>query len=164
MNNNELFNKKKKNIKLVVSDIDGTLTDGCLYLTESGEISKRFSFKDIMGLSLLRKNGYKIAFVSGEKTPIIDIYASKLKIEDVYQGIKQKDKPIAELIVKYQLKPANICFIGDDINDIPAMNAVGMPVAVNDCNSKLKKLENVFITDLPGGNGAFRELADLLLE
>lgn len=163
MNNLDLFNQKKDAIKLIATDIDGTLTDGGVYLSETGEISKKFSFKDIMGISRLRKNGFLVAVISGEKTPIIDIYAAKLKLSDVYQGIKDKKSVILSLAEKHNLSPEQICFIGDDINDIPALETVGLPVVVNNCNGKLKKLDPIFITDAPGGDGAFRELADLLI-
>lgn len=163
MNNIDLFIQKALKIKLVVTDIDGTLTDASLYLSESGEITKKFSFRDIMGVACLKRNGYIIAIVSGEVSKIIDIYASKLKIEDVYQGIRKKKESLLTLAEKYQLEPDNICYIGDDINDIPALEYVGLPVVVNNAHYKVKELKGVFITDADGGNGAFRELADLLI-
>jgi 3-deoxy-D-manno-octulosonate 8-phosphate phosphatase (KDO 8-P phosphatase) len=163
MNNIELFKEKAAKIKLVATDIDGTLTDGSLYVTESGEISKKFSFKDIMGLSRLRKNGYIVAIISGEKSKIIDLYALKLQIEDVYQGTREKKECLEALAQKYKLTMKNICYIGDDINDIPALISVGLPVVVNNANYKVKNIEGIFITDAPGGQGAFRELSDLLI-
>ncbi|MEW5822192.1 MAG: HAD hydrolase family protein [Cyanobacteriota bacterium] len=163
MNNLELFLEKRNQIKLVATDVDGTLTDGGLYLSETGQISKRFSFKDVMGIARLKRNGFIVSIISGEKSNIIDIYTSKLKIDDVFQGTKEKDKCIFSLINKYQLSLDNVCFIGDDINDIPAFKCAGMPVVVNNANYKVKTIPGIFITDAPGGNGAFRELADLLI-
>lgn len=163
MNNLELFYQKRELIKIVATDVDGTLTDGNLYLSEAGEVSKRFSFKDIMGLARLKRNGFTVAIISGEKSPIIDIYAKKLSINDVYQGTRKKKECLIDLANKYHLTLKNICFIGDDINDIPALESAGMPVIVNNANYKLKRIDNIFITDAPGGDGAFRELSDLLI-
>lgn len=163
MNNLKLFYKKAENITLVATDFDGTLTDGSLYLSETGEITKRVSFKDLMGISRLKKQGFIIAIISGDISPIIDTYASKLKIEDVFQGIKRKKDCIITLKEKYQIESENICYIGDDINDIPALECVGLPIIVNNANYKLKRLDNVFISEASGGNGAIREVADLLV-
>ncbi|MGD9581214.1 MAG: KdsC family phosphatase [Vampirovibrionia bacterium] len=163
MNNVDLFKQKRSQIKVVATDVDGTLTDGGLYLSENGEISKRFTFKDIMGLARLKRNGFIVAIISGEKSPIIDIYAQKLKIEDVFQGTRKKKECLVQLADKYNISLDNICFIGDDINDIPALESVGLPVIVNNANYKLKDIEGIFITDASGGDGAFRELSDLLI-
>ena len=85
--------KLSSDIKLLISDFDGIFTDGGLYVTDEGKTSKKISFKDLMGISLAIKSGYKIAFISGEKTAAIDIVANRFKIEDVHQGIRDK-KPI----------------------------------------------------------------------
>jgi 3-deoxy-D-manno-octulosonate 8-phosphate phosphatase (KDO 8-P phosphatase) len=163
MNNPDKFREISKKIKIVATDIDGTLTDGSLYVSETGEITKKFSFKDIMGLARLKRNGYIVALISGEKSPIIDLYASKLNIEDVFQGTRKKKECLIALAEKYQASLENICFIGDDINDIPALNAAGIAVVVNNANYKVKQIDNVFITDAPGGMGAFRELSDHII-
>ena len=163
MNNIDLFIQKRSQIKLVATDVDGTLTDGGLYVSETGEISKSFTFKDIMGLARLKRYGLIVAIISGEKSPIIDIYSKKMNIEDVFQGTRKKKECLIQLSEKYNISMENICFIGDDINDIPALEAVGMPVIVNNANYKLKDLAGIFITDAKGGDGAFRELSDMLI-
>jgi 3-deoxy-D-manno-octulosonate 8-phosphate phosphatase (KDO 8-P phosphatase) len=163
MNNLDLFYSKAKNIKLIASDIDGTLTDGTVYISESGEMTKRFSFKDVMGITRLRKNGYIFALVTGETSKIVDVFARRLKIEDVYQGTRNKRRCLEELAKKYNLEQDNICFIGDDVNDIPALELAGLPVVVNNANYKVKRLEGVFITDASGGKGAVREVSDHII-
>lgn len=153
-----------KNIKLIVSDFDGVLTDGFVfYSSVSDEEIKRISFKDIMGISLAVKNGYKVAIISGEKNKIIDKLANKFSLEDVHQGIKDKLAVLQSIAEKYKLSQDEICFIGDDINDISALEWAGNAVTVPDANCKVKNITNIRITSASAGNGAFREVIDSLL-
>ena len=157
--------KINKNIKLIVTDFDGVLSDGYVfYSSVSEEEIKRISFKDIMGISLAIKNGFKVAIISGEKNKIIDKLAGKFNLEDVHQGIKDKLSALQSIAEKYQLSPDEICFIGDDINDIAALEWAGYAITVPDANFKVKKIKNILITTAPAGNGAFREVIDSLLE
>lgn len=154
-----------KNIKLIATDFDGVLTDGYVfYSSVSDEEIKRISFKDIMGLSLAVKNNYKIAIISGEKNKIIDKLANKFNLEDVHQGIKDKQAVLQSIAEKYGLSQEEICYIGDDINDIGALEWAGTPVTVPEANYKVKKIENIATTTANAGNGAFREVIDSLLE
>lgn len=156
--------KINKDVKLIITDFDGVMTDGFLYLSSNSfEEQKRVSFKDIMGMSLAVKNGYKVAIVSGEANQIIDIIANKFKLEDVHQGIKDKCSVVKSIAEKYSLSLDEVCFIGDDINDIPALEVVGIPITVPEANYKVKELSNILITSADGGNGAFREVVDSLL-
>lgn len=156
---------KTKNIKLIATDFDGILTDGCVYLSsETSEELKKISFKDIMGMSIAIKNGYKIAIISGEKNKIIDTVANKFNLEDVYQGIKDKSSALSSICEKYSISPMEICYLGDDINDLSVLEKVGFPVTVPDANYKVKTLSNIHVTAAKAGNGAFREIIDLILE
>jgi len=153
-----------KNIKLIATDFDGVLTDGYVfYSSDSDEEIKRISFKDIMGISLAIKNGYKVAIISGEKNKIIDKLANKFCLEDVHQGIKDKFASLKSIAEKYKLSPEEICFIGDDINDISALKWAGTAITVPEANYKVKNIANIIITDALAGNGAFREVIDSLL-
>jgi len=155
------FNKK---IKLIATDFDGVLTDGYVfYSSVSDEEVKRISFKDIMGISLAVKNGYKVAIISGEKNKIIDKLANKFCLEDVHQRIKDKRSALKSIAEKYKLSEDEICFIGDDINDIEALEWVGTAITVPDANYKVKNITNIIITTAHAGNGAFREVIDSLL-
>ncbi|EKE03109.1 MAG: acylneuraminate cytidylyltransferase [uncultured bacterium] len=152
-------------IKLIATDFDGVVTDGFVYYSnESLEEIKRVSFKDIMGMSLAVKNGYKVAIISGERNKIIDRVANKFNLEDVHQGIKDKLAILLSISEKYSLPLSNICYLGDDINDIPVLEKVGLAVTVPDANCKVKDLNNIYITTAQAGNGAFREVVDLLLD
>jgi len=154
-----------KNIKLIVTDFDGVLTDGYVfYSSVSDEEIKRISFKDIMGISLAIKNGYKVAIISGEKNKIIDKLANKFCLEDVHQGIKDKLASLQSIAEKYKLSCEEICFLGDDINDISALEWAGTAITVPEANYKVKNVTNIIITDASAGNGAFREVIDSLLE
>jgi 3-deoxy-D-manno-octulosonate 8-phosphate phosphatase (KDO 8-P phosphatase) len=156
---------KFKDIKLIATDFDGIITDGFVYYSSSSdEEVKRVSFKDIMGISLALKNGYKVAIISGERNKIIDKIAEKFNLEDVHQGIRDKLSVLSAIADKYSLPLENICYLGDDINDIPTLEKVGLAVSVPDANHKVKKINGVYITIAQAGNGAFREVIDLLLD
>ncbi len=153
-----------KDIKLIITDFDGVITDGFLYVSAvSEEQSKKVNFKDIMGISLAVKNGYKVAIVSGEKNKVVDFIANKFDLQDVHQGIKDKIFVVKNIIEKYSLSPSAVLYIGDDINDIEALKYVGTAITVPDANYKVKNIENIITTKAPAGNGAFREVIDSLL-
>lgn len=153
-----------KNIKLIVTDFDGVITDGFVYYTNSCEDMKRVSYKDIMGMSIAVKNGYTLGIISGEKTGIIDKVAQKFSLVDVHQGIREKLPVLVSIAEKYGVDLKNICYFGDDINDIPILEKVGFAVTVPDANIKVRQLPNIYITQAPAGNGAFREVIDYLIE
>lgn len=155
--------KINNKIKLIVSDFDGIFTDGCVIINQDGSTSKKLSFMDIMAVSMLIKNGYKLAIISGEKSAAIDYLVQKFNLEDVYQGIRVKAPVLLKLMDKYNLKPEEVAYIGDDFNDIEALNLVENRFTVPNANYKVKAITNVQITEASGGSGAFRELVDSLL-
>lgn len=153
-----------KDVKIIATDFDGVLTDGYVYYSSvSDEQIKKISFKDIMGMSLAVKNGYIVAIISGENSPIIDRLADKFQLEDVHKGIKDKLSVLNDISEKYQVPFSQICYIGDDINDISALEAAGIAVTVPDANYKVKEIENILITEANSGNGVFREVIDSIL-
>lgn len=157
----------KNKIKLIASDFDGILTDGGLYLSSNGGDSfKKINYKDIMGISLWLKSGGKFAIISGDKSKAIDTLAEKFNLEDVHQGIgfHQKQEALAEIMQKYSLSAEEICFIGDDVNDIKALQLAKTAISVPDGNYKLKEeIEHLIITESKGGFGAIREIVDSIL-
>ena len=110
----------KRKIKLIISDFDGIFTDGSILINQDGSTSKRLSYLDIMAVSMLIKNGYKFALVSGEKSAAIDYLANKFDLEDVYQDIRIKAPVVQAVMKKYGLKPQEVAYMGDDFNDIDA--------------------------------------------
>lgn len=153
----------KRKIKLVVSDFDGIFTDGSIIINQDGSTSKRLSFLDIMAVSMLIKNGYKFAVISGEKSTAIEYLANKFDLADVYQDIRIKAPVVQALMKKYSLKPYEVAYIGDDFNDIDALNSVENRFTVPNANYRVKNVDDIQITTANGGNGAFRELVDALL-
>lgn len=155
--------KLSKEIKMVVSDFDGVFTDGSIYISEKNEVQKKLNFKDIMGVSILIKSGIKFGIISGEKSEILNYFKDKFNIEDIYGGIRQKGIVLDEIMKKYNLSRNEVLYIGDDINDISAMELVDYPIAPKNLNPILPfKVTNLQITEAYGGNGAIREIADII--
>jgi 3-deoxy-D-manno-octulosonate 8-phosphate phosphatase (KDO 8-P phosphatase) len=150
-------------IKGIAMDVDGVLTDGGVCWGPNGEEWKRFHFADIMGLSLARKSGLLIALISGENSPLIDRFAEKLSIADVYKNCKDKASALRAFCERHSLQLQQICFIGDDINDLPALRIVGVSACPADARPSVREICQV-VTKLGGGNGAVREVVDMLLD
>ncbi len=149
---------------MIVSDFDGVFTDGSVYISEKNEVQKKLSFKDIMGVSLLIKNGYNFAIISGEQSNILNYFNEKFGIKEIHGGIRQKGFVLDEIMKKYNLKPNEVLYVGDDINDIPAMELVDYRIAPKNLNPILQvKVKNLQILQNSGGNGAIREIVDTLL-
>jgi len=143
-------------------DVDGVLTDGTVWLDETGRESKRIAFADVMGVSLGRKAGLTFALVSGESGPGLDQIASKFGIGDVYGGCKDKAWAIRDFATRHQLELAEICFIGDDVNDVPGFEICGLAVAPADAQA-IAAAKATMVTSRMGGHGSAREVIDALL-
>jgi len=118
-----------RTIRALALDVDGTLTDGGLWWGPAGEEMKRFSFADIMGVSLLRRAGYVLALISGEDSPLVTRYADKLLINHVIRGCRDKAAALRGFAEENLLELSEVCFMGDDVNDIPAMEIAGVAAA-----------------------------------
>ena len=156
--------KNKDKIKLIVSDFDGVFTDGCVYISEDHKESKKINFKDIMGVSIAIKNGYKVVIISGEKTAAIDFLQRKFVGLESFQGIRVKADVLLKVMEKYSLNPEEVIYIGDDINDIDCLNIVDNAFTVSDAVEKVKKVKKINILEAKSGEGAFREVLDYLVE
>jgi 3-deoxy-D-manno-octulosonate 8-phosphate phosphatase (KDO 8-P phosphatase) len=143
-------------------DVDGVLTDGTFIWGPNGEEFKRFSFLDIMGISLAKKQGFIFALISGENSPLVDRFAEKMGIEDVYKGCKDKAAALRDFMSVYDLQPYEVCFMGDDVNDIPAMEIAGMAAAPVNATGAVREMAH-FISNKHGGDGAVRELLEHLM-
>ncbi len=151
-------------IKAVALDVDGVLTDGTFWWGADSEEFKRFSFTDVMGISLGRKAGLVFALISGEDSPLVDRFAGKMGITDIYKGCKDKAAALKSFAHQHDLDLSQVCFMGDDVNDLPAMELAGLGLAAAPATShESVRQKAAFITQHPGGQGAVRELVDLLL-
>lgn len=155
--------KIPKTIKMIISDFDGVMTDNCIYIDEDLKISRKVNFKDIMAVSILRKAGIDLAFISGEKNPVMDLLAERFAINEIHQNIRVKIDVLKTIVEKYSLKPDEFLYIGDDINDIECLNFASIKITVPNSTPAVKKVKNIQITGQTGGEGAFREVVDCLL-
>ena len=150
-------------VKMIVSDFDGIFTDNSVIINADKTISRKVSFKDIMGVSLLVKNGYKVGFISGEKNPIIEMIAEKFNLTEIHMDISDKLTVLKEIMSRNSLNIDEILFIGDDVNDKLCLEFVKTKITVPNANKKIKEIEDVQITEACGGDGAFREVVDCIL-
>ena len=148
-------------VRAVALDVDGVLTDGTFVGGAGGEESKSFSFRDIMGISLASRAGVVFALISGEPGPLIDRYAEKMRISLVWKSCRDKAVAIREFSETASVPLEDICFVGDDVNDLPAMALAGYSAAPSDAHRLV--LEAVdFVAKTGGGRGAVREVLDHL--
>jgi 3-deoxy-D-manno-octulosonate 8-phosphate phosphatase (KDO 8-P phosphatase) len=153
-------------IRLVVSDVDGVLTDAGVYYSAEGEAQKRFSMRDGMGVELLRQAGVRTALMTREESPIVAARAKKLQIESVWSGQRDKRQALPRLVQELGYSAEAVAYIGDDVNDLGALGWVaeaGLAVCPADAVPKVLAAVH-FVTATRGGHGAFRELCDLILE
>lgn len=158
---------KIKRIKAIFIDIDGVLSDGVMIYSEAGYEMKNFHVRDGIGIRLAQQAGLRIVFITAEQLQLIENRAKKLKVNDLYMGVKNKVKFIKEFVDKNSLTWEDIAFIGDDINDIPALEIVGLPIAVGDSVNEVKNIVNKrkgIITKNLGGRGAVREAIEIILK
>ena len=152
-----------KEIRAIALDVDGVLTDGGIWWGPNGEEWKRFCFADIMGVSLARKAGLLVTLISGEDSPLVDRFAAKFQLADITKGCRDKARALRDFAERNQLQLNEICFMGDDINDLAAMEIAGLSAAPADARAAVLRAA-VFIAAAKGGNGAVRELVDAILE
>jgi 3-deoxy-D-manno-octulosonate 8-phosphate phosphatase (KDO 8-P phosphatase) len=148
-------------IRAIALDVDGVLTDGTFWWGSNGEELKRFSFLDVMGIARARRCGTRFALISGEDGPILARFADKLGIEDVFGGCRDKAAALQEFATKHSLELEEICFVGDDVNDIAAMSIAGFAAAPMSAHANARA-NAALVTDKPGGAGAVREVIDHL--
>lgn len=155
---------KARKIKLVLTDCDGVLTDTGTYYSANGEEMKRFSIRDGMGTERLRKLcNIETGIVTGENSGIVSSRAAKLNITEVHLGIKNKVTCVKEICERLNLQLEQIAFIGDDTNDIEVMKIVGLTACPSDATHFVKELADL-IVESKGGNGAFRDFAEFIID
>ena len=154
--------KKAHKIKLVGTDIDGVWTDSKMYVTPEGEWMKAFSTYDGMATAMLKEKGIIVAILTGENSDVVIARAEKLQIDEVYVDEHEKLKRLTYLIKKYDITMDEVAYIGDDINDLEVLKVVGFSALAG--NSPIQdQFTPDYVTTRHGGNGAFREFADIIL-
>ena len=164
-------------IKMVITDFDGVVTDNCVYISDNGDMSRRLNFMDVMGFSILKKSGYEIGIISGEKNHAIEILSKKFDIKEVHTNIRKKIDVLKEIVEKYSYSQEEYLYIGDDIkellqnpvknrdiNDLESLKFAKYRITVPHAPDVLKTVEGIQITSRDGGFGAFREVADCLAD
>jgi len=155
--------EKCKKIKLVVTDVDGVLTDGGMYFSKNGEIMKKFNTKDGMGVELLLKNKIKTVLLTGESSPIVKKRGKKINVAMTITGAKNKKSHLESICKKFNVSPQQIGYIGDDVNDLQIIQLIGLSATPSDGIMLLQKTVD-YVCKKSGGAGAFREFIDLILE
>jgi YrbI family 3-deoxy-D-manno-octulosonate 8-phosphate phosphatase len=154
---------KCQKIKLVMTDVDGVLTDGGRYYSNRGEIFKKFHVRDGMGVNLLLRNGINTVIITKEDSKVVNYWAKSMNVSKVYSGIKIKENELDKICKLHKLLPSQIAFIGDDVNDLELMKKVGFSAAPHDGVAQAKKIVN-YVCKAYGGKGVLREVADIILK
>jgi 3-deoxy-D-manno-octulosonate 8-phosphate phosphatase (KDO 8-P phosphatase) len=149
-------------VRLLCVDVDGVLTDAGMYYGADGEVLKKFNTRDGLGLARVREAGVAVALISGEDSAIVHARAAKLKIDDVFSGVANKRAVIDDLCARKNLQMDEVAFIGDDLNDLPALECVGLACAVADAAEPVLAAAH-YVTRRRGGDGAVREVCEFLI-
>lgn len=151
-----------RDLRLIALDVDGVLTDGGVWWGADGGEWKRFSFLDIMGVSMAVKAGLTVALISGEDSPLVDRFAAKFALTDVVKGCKDKAAALRGVAERHGVALSAVCFMGDDVNDVAAMRLAGLAAAPASAHAQALAAASL-VTRAPGGYGAVRELIDAIL-
>ena len=153
-------------IKVFLTDVDGVLTDAGMYYTESGDEFKKFNTHDGMAFGMLREQGIKTGMITSEETKIVENRARKLKVDYLYQGVKGDGKLEAarQICEKEGISLSEVAYIGDDINCIPLLKAVGMAACPFNAVKKVKEIPGIIQLKTKGGDGAVREFVERILK
>ncbi len=150
-------------IELILSDVDGVLTDGRLVLDNEGVETKQFHLRDGMGIRLWRESGRRFGLITLRKSRIVELRAAELGIEIVVQSAGDKLAALNKILGELDLPREKVCYLGDDLPDLPVVQSVGLGVAVADACEELRQAAH-YVTKTPGGSGAVRETIELILK
>ena len=154
---------KAAQIKLVVFDVDGVLTDGSLFFSDDGLEYKAFYSRDGLGMKLLQQTGVEIGIITARSSQVVVHRMKNLGIEHVYQGSLDKLSGFEDLLAKLNILPAQTAYVGDDVVDLPVLHRAGLAIAVADAHPLVKQHAH-WITSQPGGRGAARDVCELIMQ
>lgn len=155
--------EKAKDIKLVILDVDGVMTDGRIVIDDNGVETRNFDIKDGMGVVVLMMSGVEVAIITSKKSGAVRHRAEELKIKRFYEGIRKKTEPYEEMLKEMGITDAQVAYVGDDLVDLSMMKRVGLPIAVGDAVEDVKQ-HAAYVTNARGGYGAVREVAEMILK
>lgn len=150
-------------IKLLICDVDGVLTDGRVFMVQPGLWARSFHILDGIGLKRLIKSGVLVGWVTGSDSVDIRERAEKLGVTELFMGVEEKWPVFESLMQKHGFNLSEIGYIGDDIPDLPILERVGFPVTVPNAHARVKGLKGIYCTERSGGEGAVRELCDMIM-
>lgn len=159
---NLLQTRRARKVVMVLMDVDGTLTDGRLYVLPDGEEVKAYHVQDGLGIFLAHLAGLKTGIITGKTSRALEVRAARLGLEELHQGILDKKQVLLEIAGRHNLDLAEIAFIGDDLGDLEVMAMVGFPAAVADAHPAIRKVAR-YRCSRPGGRGAVREVIEFIL-
>ena len=159
---NQKMRKRIKKIKLIATDVDGVLTDGGMYYSSKGDVLKKFHARDGMAVSILKKNTIPTVIITKERNQIVKKWSSKMNIDKLFDGVKNKEEIVSKLCKSYGLSENNIAYIGDDVNDLEILKKTGFTATPKDGNLEVKKIVD-YICKNRGGEGVLREICDLII-
>ena len=159
-------------VKLFLTDVDGCLTDGGMYYTAEGEVMKRFCVYDGMGMVLLQQAGIPCGILTSENSAVVKARAEKLKLQYLYLGVGSRVNPncltklqaAQEICAQLGIGLEDVCFVGDDVNDVELLEAVGIPCCPPNARPEVLAVEGIKVLHTPGGQGAIREICDEILK
>jgi len=154
--------EKAKKIKMMVMDVDGVLTDGVILFVSGRQEMKAFFVHDGLGLEMAHRAGIVTALISGRESEVVTRRAEELQVSEVHQRVEEKVSVWEELLEKYRLLPENAAMVGDDLTDLPLLRRAGLSIAVANAVDEIKARAD-YVTHRPGGRGAVREAAELIL-
>lgn len=155
--------ERAKNIKLVILDVDGVMTDGRIIIDDNGTNYRSFDIKDGFGTVALQMSGIPVAIITTSTSNVVAHRAKELRIEKYFPGSKNKLEVYNNLLQEMGLTDENVCYVGDDLVDLPLLKRVGFAVAVADAADDVKEQVH-YVTKKPGGRGAVREVAEIILK
>ncbi len=153
---------RAKSIRLIAFDVDGVMTDGGLYLSDSGDEFKRFNSLDGHGLKMLKASGVELAIITGRASRCVELRAKNLGITHLYQGVHDKLDTMQTLLAELRIAPEAAAFMGDDVMDVPVMRHVGLALSVPDAPQVVRDRAH-YVTHRNAGHGAVREVCELLM-
>jgi 3-deoxy-D-manno-octulosonate 8-phosphate phosphatase (KDO 8-P phosphatase) len=153
---------RARRVKMIIMDVDGTLTDGALLILPDGEEVKSYHVRDGLGILLAHLVGLKTAIITGKTSRALEKRAERLGIDELHQGILDKKRVLEGILAKHNLTAEEVAYIGDDLGDLEVIRAAGLAAAVADAHPEVKKCCH-FISQHNGGKGAVRELIEFIL-